>query len=98
MKKIILTIVLGGISFFGNTQVKVKGYVTKSGTYVAPHQRTAPNNTINDNYSTYPNVNPHTGKVGTISPTNSKPISTKPKFYSPSPVNTNTFNSRPIKF
>jgi flagellar basal body rod protein FlgC len=98
MKKIILTIVLGTISFFGNTQVKVKGHVKSNGTYVAPYERTYPNKTINDNYSTYPNVNPHTGKVGTISPTNSKSTSSKPIFNTTSPVNTNTFNSRPIKF
>lgn len=46
----------------------VKGYTKKSGTYVAPHQRTAPNETKSDNYSTKGNVNPHTGKKGTKMP------------------------------
>lgn len=45
--------------------VHVKGYTKKDGTYVAPHERTAPNHTKNDNYSTKGNVNPYTGKEGT---------------------------------
>lgn len=45
--------------------VHVKGYTRKDGTYVQPHERTAPNKTKNDNYSTRGNVNPYTGKVGT---------------------------------
>ena len=46
--------------------VKVKGYYRKDGTYVQPHYRTAPNSTINDNWSTKGNVNPYTGKKGWI--------------------------------
>jgi len=45
--------------------VHVKGYVKKNGTYVAPHDRTAPNATKNDNWSTKGNINPETGKLGT---------------------------------
>src|SRR3954466_12654226 len=45
--------------------VHVKGYTKKDGTYVAPHDRTAPNSTKNDNWSTKGNVNPETGKAGT---------------------------------
>lgn len=45
--------------------VHVKGYTRKDGTYVAPHERSAPNHTKNDNYSTIGNVNPYTGKAGT---------------------------------
>jgi len=33
--------------------------------YVQPHYRSSPNNTKSDNWSTYGNVNPYTGKVGT---------------------------------
>lgn len=43
----------------------VNGYRKNDGTYVPGHWRTNPNSTRNDNYSTYPNINPHTGKVGT---------------------------------
>lgn len=45
-----------------------KGYVKKDGTYVAPHYKTAPNSTKTDNYSSKPNVNPYTGKKGTVDP------------------------------
>ena len=45
--------------------VHVRGHFRDDGTYVPPHYRTHQNHTIADNYSTYPNVNPHTGEVGT---------------------------------
>lgn len=48
--------------------VYVSGYTKSNGTYVAGHYRTAPNTTKNDNFSTYPNVNPYTGKQGTVAP------------------------------
>lgn len=48
--------------------VRVNGYVRQDGTYVQPHMRTAPDNTINNNYTTAPNVNPYTGQPGTIQP------------------------------
>jgi hypothetical protein len=69
MKKFIILSILFLISSFIFAQdVYVSGYYRSNGTYVKPHYRTAPNHTINDNYSTYPNVNPYTGKVGTIAP------------------------------
>ncbi|TQD34035.1 hypothetical protein [Haloflavibacter putidus] len=46
--------------------VQVDGYYKSDGTYVESHMRTAPNNTIIDNFSTSPNLNPYTGKIGTI--------------------------------
>jgi hypothetical protein len=42
------------------------GYTKKNGTYVAPHYKTSPNKTKVDNWSTKPNVNPYTGKQGTV--------------------------------
>lgn len=45
--------------------VYVKGYYKNNGTYVAPHYRSSPNKTVNDNWSTYGNTNPHTGELGT---------------------------------
>lgn len=48
--------------------VRVKGYFRKDGTYVAPHVRSAPNSSKLDNYSTKGNVNPYTGKTGTVEP------------------------------
>lgn len=68
MKKIIFIMVLAitSNSFGGNTYVR--GYVKRNGTYVKPHFKTIPNNTLLDNYSTKGNINPYTGKKGTIDP------------------------------
>lgn len=49
-------------------QVKVRGYYRKDGKYVAPHYRSEPNNTTNDNYSARGNVNPYTGEAGHTRP------------------------------
>ena len=46
----------------------VQGHTTSTGTYVAPHMQTNPNNTQRDNYSATGNVNPYTGAVGTRTP------------------------------
>lgn len=56
----------------------VKGYTKKSGTYVAPHKRTAPNKTKMDNYSTKGNTNPYTGKAGTKRPVQVKEVADGP--------------------
>lgn len=50
-----------------------KGYVTKSGTYVAPHYQTAPDSSKYNNYSTQGNVNPYTGQAGRVNPEPSTP-------------------------
>lgn len=47
---------------------KVKGYTKKNGTYVAPHYKSTPNKSKFDNYSTKGNINPYTGKKGTVNP------------------------------
>lgn len=47
---------------------KVKGYTTKKGTYVAPYYKQSPNKSKLDNFSTKGNVNPYTGKKGTVNP------------------------------
>ena len=46
-------------------QTYVKGYTRSDGTYVKGHYRSSPNSTQRDNYSTYGNTNPYTGKAGT---------------------------------
>ena len=52
-----------------NTNAKwIPSYYTTYGKFVKGHYRTTQNNTINDNYSTSPNVNPYTGKKGYIKP------------------------------
>ena len=63
----------------------VNGYYKSNGTYVEGYYRTTPNNTINDNYSTYPNTNPYTGNQGTVQPS-------LPSIYS-TPSYPNTFST-----
>lgn len=46
----------------------VKGHYRKNGTYVRGHYRSSPNNNKFDNYSTRGNINPYTGKRGTVDP------------------------------
>lgn len=47
-------------------QTHVDGYFRNNGTYVAPHYRSSPDSSRTNNYSTYGNVNPYTGNVGTV--------------------------------
>jgi hypothetical protein len=49
-----------------STPVHVDSYIKSNGTVVNSYYRTAPDNTKSNNWSTYPNVNPYTGKTGTI--------------------------------
>lgn len=60
-------------------QVYVSPYVTKEGTYVEGHYRSAPNNTERDNYSTKGNVNPYTGQEGTRTPREDRPTYQTPQ-------------------
>jgi hypothetical protein len=74
MKKIaiysLLTLAFSASAF---AQVYVQGHTRADGTYVAPHYRSAPDSTKLNNYSTQGNVNPWTGKEGTVNPYNSTP-------------------------
>ncbi len=67
MKKMILVLAMALISIvtFSQTSQYVNGYYKSNGTYVQGYYRTVANNTVYDNYSTKPNVNPYTGKKGT---------------------------------
>lgn len=68
MKNIVLIVGSLLVSVSAFSQTYVNGYVKKDGTYVAPHYRSAPNSTTNDNWSTKGNVNPYTGTPGTQTP------------------------------
>ena len=89
MKKIKLLIIIMiavAINCFGqanSSSTYVNGYYRSNGTYVNGYYRTTPNNTINDNYSTYPNYNPYTGKQGTVQPTYSTPTYSTPTYSTP---------------
>lgn len=76
MKKVVLSLItlflilsfsLASVSNVNALQ-KVKGYTTKKGTYVAPHYKSSPNKSKVDNFSTKGNINPFTGKKGTVNP------------------------------
>jgi hypothetical protein len=47
----------------------VNGYTRSDGTYVQPYYRSSPDSSYNNNYEVKPNVNPYTGKSGTLPPT-----------------------------
>ena len=71
MKKILftvaclaLTLTLMASESFARS-VRVGGYTKRDGAYVAPHQRTAPDGSKMNNWSTKGNINPYTGKQGT---------------------------------
>ena len=65
MKKLILVLFLSILLISPVFGGYVRGYFKSSGTYVQPHFRSNPNNTVKDNYSYKGNVNPYTGEIGT---------------------------------
>lgn len=67
---VIVLFIVGLFSISSFADVNVGGYSRKDGTYVQPHNRSDPNSTQNDNWSTKGNTNPHTGREGTINPDN----------------------------
>lgn len=46
--------------------VHVNGYFKKNGTYVSPHYRSSPDHNFYNNWSAKGNINPYTGKAGTL--------------------------------
>lgn len=56
------------IDTHAKSTVRVRGYTKKSGTYVAPHNKTSPDKSKLNNYGTKGNYNPYTGKEGTKDP------------------------------
>ena len=78
MKKILLFLLLSIFAFpleldaqrKKSSDVYVKAYYRADGTYVKGHYRSAPNSKNRDNFSTRGNVNPYTGKPGTVDPDN----------------------------
>lgn len=45
-------------------QTYVRPYLRSNGTYVQGHYRSLPDGNFGNNWSTYPNVNPYTGSIG----------------------------------
>ncbi len=48
--------------------VFVRGYPRANGTFVRPHMRSRPDGNVFNNWSTWGNVNPYTGKFGSVDP------------------------------
>ena len=69
MKSVLLVAMLSvaGLAVAQEAQMK-NGYIRKDGVYVPPSLTTKPNDTKLDNYSTRGNVNPLSGKPGTVDP------------------------------
>jgi len=81
MKKLILIAALLAFAVTSFSQVntktiKVNSYTKSNGTHVQSYNKTAPNKTNWDNYSTKPNTNYYTGSKGYV-----------PKDYSPAATN-----------
>jgi hypothetical protein len=66
--KMIALLLLSTSFALAQQPVHVKATTTKTGEYKQAHERTAPNKTTADNYSTKGNTNPYTGKAGTKAP------------------------------
>lgn len=69
MKYLVITLLLI-VSNASARDVYVQPHVTKNGTFVQGHYRTAPDNNPYNNYSTQGNTNQYTGAKGTQSPQN----------------------------
>ncbi len=86
-----VVLIVLGVAFPASAQVRVDGYFKKDGTYVQPHYRSAPDGDPTNNYSTKGNVNPFTGKAGTVepnplqsrTPSYGQPLLNPPSAYSP---------------
>ncbi|MEM3484058.1 MAG: hypothetical protein QXI12_00365 [Candidatus Methanomethyliaceae archaeon] len=62
---LIFAVLLGTAAVCFAKDVYVGGHLRLNGTYVAPHYRSRPDGNFWNNWSTWPNVNPYTGKIGT---------------------------------
>jgi len=68
LKHCLMSLVLAAAALTAGTaqaDVYVRGHYRTSGTYVAPHYRSNADGYFYNNWSTYPNVNPYTGSLGT---------------------------------
>jgi hypothetical protein len=80
MKTLVLCLVALAVSTPALAQSShyVRGYVRRDGTYVAGHYQTNPDSSRLNNWSSQGNVNPYTGKVGTVD--RYAPTSTYPSY------------------
>lgn len=72
--KLLILIIAMLVSTIAIADTYVKGYYKSNGTYVQPHYRSDPDSSVSNNWSTKGNVNPYTGKVGTVNQFDTKPM------------------------
>jgi len=65
IKILAILVVMCVTTLTAEANVHVRGYYRRNGTYVQPHWRSNPDGNFHNNWSTYPNINPYTGAVGT---------------------------------
>jgi hypothetical protein len=86
-QKILLAIACLCVTF-GSQQAKadvyVHGYVRSNGTHVAPHFRSNPDHSFYNNWSTFPNINPYTGRMGARLTPSYVPRMSLPSYHVPS--------------
>jgi hypothetical protein len=103
MKNLITLLVLFFICTLSSAQINsknhyVNGYYRSNGTYVKGHYITNPNATKLDNYSTFPNFNPYTGKQGVVKVYHYKPIYKVNHNYNHYPVPRNTYRKIKVSY
>jgi hypothetical protein len=65
MKKLLIALGLAlVVSITAQAEHYVGGYTRHNGAYVSGHWASDPNGTVQDNWTYYGNVNPHTGTYG----------------------------------
>jgi hypothetical protein len=69
MKTLIAFVLLCSACCVARADQYVPGHYRSNGTYVQPYHRSSRDNSFNNNWSTRPNINPYTGRQGTLSPT-----------------------------
>ena len=91
IKILVSLTVICAVALPAHADVHVRGYLRSDGTPVTSHYRSNPDGDLSNNWSTYPNVNPYTGVIGT------KRISSYSPSYSwPTPSKRSSSSSAPI--
>jgi hypothetical protein len=67
MKTLVTVIALLAVTATAASAGSVNGYTKSNGTYVAPYYRSAPDTTVQNNYSFKGNSDPYNGNTGTNS-------------------------------
>lgn len=91
MKFIALVLIFASAPAFAY-DTYVNGYTKSNGTYVEGYHRTSPDSSTSNNYSTRGNVNPYTGREGTVSPTYERPTNNYGGSYGNSGTRGNSYN------